>query len=513
MKTARAIRTVFCMGLALTLCATSASADTYAWDDGGTGNNWSTNTNWHTDIEPTASDLALLGTAVSLAAAEITLAGEVALGVVVGHSSSGGGQVNITGGDLTIGTQDLLIGRQAPGVFNQLGGTVTANDAATVGSTATGPGTYTLTAGDLAVSATLNVAFGNSSTGTMVQAGGTVNVGALAIGTDSAQGTAQGTYTLSNGMLTSSSHQYIGMYGNGVLNQSGGTNTVNGWLYMAQQTTGSGEYNLTGGTLDMANGSGSPMRVGWDSTATLNIGNATGSGEITQSGAAVDMTVRYKTTGDGGAAASGTVRGWSGSRIGLTGNLYNNSRVIADGYGTARSLDFSTMANVLNTIENGLSETNGWFAQDKGELILPALTGATVLWGEDESGDDGTIDLINSAALDFASSQTVTGRLYAVDHGSVNTLGAMNPISVHEFSVGVMSSCDLTIRYDHVAAANAGLAEGNLKIFQWSGSAWSDVTSSLDTGNRLITASNLTSLGQFAISAPPPPQGTVITIQ
>ncbi len=115
--------------------------------------------------------------------------------------AGGNGTVNQAGGDVTVGRY-FIVGRDHVGTYNLTGGTLVA----------------TATGGDYAF---------------LGEVGG--SVGTLNVGGDS--------------RLSVGQSFLVGRYGTGYMNVSGGEVVVPGWLSIAQQATGVGAVNVTGGKI------------------------------------------------------------------------------------------------------------------------------------------------------------------------------------------------------------------------------------------------------------------------
>jgi len=213
----------------------------------------------------------------------------------------------------------------------------------------------------------------SGSDGTVIQTGGTNMVLGANIWSELSLGylsSATGRYTLASGLLyvtnntTTTPPISIGKAGLGIFTQSGGVFQVSTpGLVIGYATNGVGTYNLMGGTLVFTNLT-NVFTVGSSGQGTLNIGNTTGAGLITQQvGKNSDLVVA--TTN---ATSGGTVRGWGS--IAMTGNLKNNGQIVADGYGADRTLDLSGFTTVTNQLPNTTS--NGWYAVNHGQLALPS---------------------------------------------------------------------------------------------------------------------------------------------
>jgi hypothetical protein len=256
-------------------------------------------------------------------------------------------------------------------------------------------------------------------------------------------------------------------------------------------------YNLTGGTLNVS----SNFILGRISEARghLKLGNATGAtGEVTGAG---NMLIKN------GAHASGIgiVQGFG--NINLTGALTNNGKVIADGWGGANTSDrtlamknFSSIA----TVEASQMTGAGWYAQNRGKLVLPDVnvTGgsSTVYFGEDAAGSQ---KLVNSIKMDFTNVNGGVLKVSLLSADNSESSGTGNIIGLWDINAGNFDfgngSVNLTIKYDAARLAELGLNEANLKLFQKVDCSWVDVTASVDTVNKLICANGITSFLQFAV--------------
>ena len=89
------------------------------------------------------------------------------------------------------------------------------------------------------------------------------------------------------------------------------------------------------------------------------------------------------------------------------------------------------------------------------------------------------------------------------------------PLTVWDFSGPTgFSACALTIRYDDAGAASLGMAESDLKVFQYVGGTWQNITGSVDTGtNKMITASAKSPLTQIAVAGGRLARGTVCLLR
>jgi hypothetical protein len=366
-------------------------------------------------------------------------------------------------------------------------------------------GTYELRgSGQLSAS---NVYVGYWGPGTFTQSGGTNTISSnLIVGNDLE---AAGTYSLSFGLL-SANIANIGYADSGVFIQTGGTNAISNNLSLGSLPGSSGTYDLAGGLLTFSTSSvGASLTIGDSGSAVFHFGNANGTGTINEvgSGCGVSMTVRNNSI------ASGTLQGWGS--MALSGTLTNNGRIMADGYGTNRTLDLSTFSSVGRTITN--TGNNGYFAQNHGKLALPLISVATgsptTNWGQSPS--DATTDLVNSVHLAFTNvttSGSLNIALLATDRTDVPAFsGTLLDVWDFEPCGGLaFGSANLTIRYDDALAARLGVGEDQLHVYHLSGGGWDDVTSSIDTTNNWISANGVTSFSMYAVGVVPEPSAFVL---
>ncbi|MCF7854863.1 MAG: PEP-CTERM sorting domain-containing protein [Candidatus Pacebacteria bacterium] len=489
------------------------------WDaGGGADQDWATPDNWSGDTVPTTGDDAYIGCdTLSVAAAKVTQAGAVSRNLYLGYNVDDMGTLTIEGeGELrpTTTYQSAYVGYSGAGTVNLMGGYLGSNGylrlgtnegavgtvhhtggtayfrSIEVGSGTGTTGVYNLSAeGDIDVPYTLLV--GKAGTGTFNQTGGTNVVGGYSgatigqssggVGTvNHSAGTFQrwsfnigadegssGTYNLTGSAVMHGVRAVtIGNSGTGVLNQSAGTTLSGGYYY--------------GSFLNIGNGPGGE--------GTYDLGNADGTGTVAFT-SALTMTIR------GDATASGMFRGWSedgsGNLFSCNGGvLTNNGQVIADGYGQDRALNLSAFDSVDNTIDN--TSSNGWYAVNKGKLVLPGITVASGLsqhnWGE--ASEDTGVDLINSLRMEFtdvASGGPLAISLLAADRSDVPdtkavfnagpSIGIWDIADAGSFDFGD-GFVDLTFRYNTSLFAMDNLYP--LQLLHYLDGEWVDITAGYD---------------------------------
>ncbi len=296
--------------------------------------------------------------------------------------------------------------------------------------------------------------------------------------------------------------------------QRGGTNRVAGNIRIADVAKSRGLMVLTNRAVLKAGA----LTVAWYGTGSLE--QVDGSMVDLQGGLTIGVRGSGPAWGDylqlGGiltGAGSMTVctesgvrgfyRGWGTNALG--GAFTMNGLTVADGRGAARDLVITNYSSLANSIANGTTQTNGWFARNKGRLVLKRIPSATtMLWGE--SGSD--VDLVNAMKIvltGYGGSGSLQASLYASDHPSVPPYrpGAA-PVGIWHLEADgfTFASARVSFRYDHVQAAALGI-ENVLQVYAHTGGTWdrweSVTLQGLDTVNKRIAASNVTALAWFAI--------------
>jgi fibronectin-binding autotransporter adhesin len=534
LTTAAVAVVVLAMGLLSGTADAAATARTWVGsDNAGADGSFNTATFWAPTGVPVAGDTILIGNSTSsagLATGTATiLAGNAAsVGILtLGNNLGDSGTLNLNGGTLTVtgaAAGSVNIGNNGTGTINvnssgllNFSGT-TSTVPVKLGAGATGAGNLTIAPGGaVTIARAAGVTLGwlgvSGATGTVNQTGGTftTSIGPIAV--------ESGSYTLSGGTVYSAGTESVGTIKTATFTQTDGRNTFTNGLNVGVNA-GTGTYSLSGGTLfgqrlaiaqNIAIGATEGTNGG-SSVGTFLFGNSAGTGTIAETGGQtthIGMAIRFD------AAASGTFRGWG--VVGLQGPMVNNGNVIADGYGTDRSLDMSSFASVdLNGTQTfANTTTNGWHAQDHGALILPALnvTGA----GSYSWGGAGVLNRVNNVQLTFDSVTTpgaLVGSLLSVDRTDVPT-GLVDPIGVWSFTPTNLQfgTVSLAFRYDEAAAAALSLDESTLHLYHYDGTDWVLVAgTTLDTANNVLTATGLTSFSDYAIAESVVPEPATVSL-
>jgi hypothetical protein len=312
-------------------------------------------------------------------------------GLVLGDTASGAGTYTITAGTFT-SAANLFVGNSGRGVFNQSGGTVNLpfNDAISsfwVGNNAGSSGTVNLSGGTM--NALNDVVLGQAGSGVFNQTGGSATLSALVIAESPG---ASGTFNLSGAAtLVINSNTYIG-YGSAttaVFNQSGGTNTFTNLEF-----------------------------IGYDGVGTYNQSNGTHAGLYLHLGHFADGTGSYNLSG-GSLILSGDLRvGFSGNgtftQSGGTTTINGNNVFTPYGLhlGDGGSGTYSLLGGVL-TVSNGEVIGNsgaGVFSQSGGTHTIQGTLAIAL-----GAGSTGTVNL-SGGSLSAAAT---------VNNGSFNQTGGL----------------------------------------------------------------------------------------
>jgi RNA polymerase sigma factor (sigma-70 family) len=432
--------------------------------------------------------------------------------LVVGARRGSSGVYRLDGGELSADNQ--IIGKAGKGELEQTDGSNTVRDTLYVGFDKGSEGTYALSGGEVTAE---RVYVPKDGTGTFKQTGGTTIVNAADGAADlvvAAEPGSTGSYHLADGTLQAE-YQVIGDAGDGHFVQRGGINDV-AVVDLGAAENGAGHYALKSGTIRLDNvelSDGETDRV--ELPPTIRIGGAgDGSfllGGLNRSATIVDLHGQTGITVRSQPSANGEFRGWG--VVDLHGPFINNGRVIADGFGNARALDFTAAASVENVIDNP-DGTSGWFARRGGRLLLPPLQTRNgthdYTWGED--ADDESLDLINSLRVRVSSvtqPDEVRIALFALDRLDLPELPEGHSfLSTWSVDTGEMEfgHIGFTIRYDDLAAASLGVDESILKLWRYDDGMWQridDESFGRDIEQNLIWG-RTDDLSFLGVSAPEP---------
>ncbi|HEV8291202.1 MAG TPA: hypothetical protein VGP94_04745, partial [Tepidisphaeraceae bacterium] len=198
---------------------------------------------------------------------------------------------------------------------------------------------------------------------------------------------------------------------------------------------------------------------------------------------------------------SGIIKGYGTAHA--ASELNQNGQVIADGSNQERTLDLWAVGVIKNSIDNSRAGHNGWFAQHKGKLVLPAVAfnDGEATWGEDPA--DPRLDLINSVRLkvnpDVIGSIKLS--LLSADRTDYPALPAnLKPVGLWQVEPidVVLSGVDVMVRYD-VDLANDLRLNSGLNVWGYDGEWKLADAGSVDSYNRLIRG-HLGDVDYFAVA-------------
>jgi autotransporter-associated beta strand protein len=432
---APSIRRPLIGAIAATFIASAAiKAATFLWDGGGTDDNISNAINWNPNTAPTSAASSTI----------LSFAGTTRLGPVqnfVNGMVVQGLQFTSTAGAFTVSGSKFVFqtGSASPSIDvagtnaitisaplqldNNLTLTGAGSAQLTFASPVSGAGNITKSsAGTLLVTSaisnpnifvntgTLRYGAGGSSTNAQIQInagasfdlnGGSVNTGAGAFFQVGNSAGAAATATLNAGSVTSTESDIGNVAGaTGTVTQAGANHTVTGRLYLGVNSTSTGNYTLSSGTL---------------TTAGTTVGHF-GSGTFTQSGGTHD-------------SSSALLLGANGTSANGTYNLNGGTLIV------------TTIGNNANSSSNATFNFNGGTLKARADVtnFITQLTAANVQAGGaiiDSGGFAVTIPqpLIHAAAL----GATLDGGLTKTGAGTVRLTGANNYSGDTQVDAGVL---------------------------------------------------------------------------
>ena len=174
--------------------------------------------------------------------------------------------------------------------------------------------------------------------------------------------------------------------------------------------------------------------------------------------------------------------------------------MIADGWNTARSLTLSNVSSITNTIDNGTTEANGWYAKRKGMLVLRgiSLTSGQTSYNWGEAAADTTPDLVNSVRFSSIAGQaagTATLNLVATDRTGLPTPPTGRVYrSLWSASTPTFTSATVQARYDLTSVGT----ESNLRLAFYRSGTWT-VASDAPAADKTITVSSVTPFEYMAV--------------
>ena len=408
------------LALAVALAAPAGGATTLWQHDPASAGDWFAPANWTVGV-PTSADKAYVDNA---------------------------GTAVISSG--TAESSYLCAGGAATGVVRQTGGTCSAGLFLVLGEIPGSTGTYELS-GTGAVSAIYeNV--GWFGTGAFVHSGGTNTVtDALTVGD---QIGSQGNYALTDAGQIFTKDLKVGNYGTGSFVQSGGTHTVTDNIFLGNYQGSNGTYQISGGTLDIANGiiyDGSTTGYG-----TLQIDGGTvivdwlrlarGYGDFTSAGTAGVLRVNKLTDFTGSMSGSFQLGHSGGDGYGRYGVGETNSLDV--GYDLVIGYDAPATLNQTGgtvTVGHFLDVGCGAGATGTYNLTTGALTAGSVRLGY---GGVGTLDwasgTLDTGAVSVGPGGTLNGNVQWNFGGALTVAGGALDLGAHDLTLDASAGANIT---------------------------------------------------------------------
>ena len=431
--------------------------------------------------------------------------------ISVGHHVNGYGLLTLSGGLLS--NTCMTVGHEGIGVVTNAGGTVKLEaPGLLIGRNASGRGTYVQEGG--AFSGELSV--GHMGTGVLVYA---------------------------DGSIASWSHVYVGRYigSEGLLDvRAPGINVGSGQTLfigysgrgiLEQRANLSADYLKVGGNPDIT--SVATIYAGATNTAvhSCNVGGypvwgqdgieeIIGDGVLVLRGGVLHISngsLQERLYVGRYAGSRGRIQGWG--RISHPSSGTTNIRLVlgegviqADGEGEVRTLDLNEIVSTSNSVPNGATGTNGWYAVNKGRVLFPRT------WFNNSSGTQARCmgdwhgnpapGLVNSVHATFTgitlSANFWRGGVYAPDRDDIpaGLPTDAEPIGIWQLGLyrdlsswtadqaAPFTTVTLTFRYDQTRVGSSD----HLVLYRHTTSGWSRVETAVNSDHCVTTAAPLARL-------------------
>ncbi len=476
----------------------------------------------------TGADYAAIGRAgdglAELNTGTVHIAGNLYMGFHDGSSGvvTNNGAVLSSGGEIRMGYNSGAFGKLV-----QNGGSITGSTDIIVGNI--GNAVVELNTGALHCTKRLYVGKSDGGNGVVTNNGADISADFIYAGCTSG---AYGRLIHNNGTLDLDHSLHIGTYGGTgefEVNAPFSANLMVLGTGLADEIPGTGTVTVAEnavGTIDTylrVNNGNLYMRGG--EIHLQNVGGSTKTNLYVRTGTGIN---RY-----------GKIQGWgafTNVNSGITLIMVNDGQIIADGEGVERDLNLNQFAVVDNWSPNGASDTNGWYAINKGRVLFPRSwitfpAGSAKCWGDLYS--KSVPEMVNSVALNFgdtSGSLYVRGGFCASDRSDIPSglpEGNLRPIGI--WFIGATNdkllmtrksfdSVSLNFRYDHTKVMPN---DSSLRLYRYNGSNWDKVgdcepdnsTSLISTDTSLTPVSSGDyNIGWFAVMAVEM-SGTVIMVQ
>lgn len=159
--------------------------------------------------------------------------------------------------------------------------------------------------------------------------------------------------------------------------------------------------------------------------------------------------------------------------------IKNNVSGISDNFFVSPETSFSSTvpesaySSGVSLTLNGLSST----------VVLPSsasnpITRLNIVFGTAQSGAAGTITTLAKSALTALGTSVSGGTITFAGGGFDLDLGGICTVA---------SPCTISVGYDQTALEDAGINENEVRLYHFTGGAWTDVTTSRDTTANTVT--------------------------
>ncbi len=343
----------------------------------------------------------------------------------LGSTTGSSGTYNLTGGTLDV--QGYITGGAGTNALNIDGGTLTDNwKGISVGNFNVGyeAGTFgNFTQSSKVIQATTE-SIGYYGTGTFNQTGGMNYAGSLYLGGGpdwagtGSPGTGSGTYNLSGGTLVVYNNASVGYNGSAAFYQTGGTAAIGGNLYLGggpdptgydNPGGGSGIYVLSNGTLAVGTSSYNPYGTG-----SIYVGY-NGNGIFSQTGGTLTTNNLFVGGSDDGISGTGTYD-LQGGTVVASPNIYGaggNTYVGYNGtFGSALNQSGGTLTTSTLYVGGGMAPYQNGFGSGSGTYNL---SGGTLIVTPDSRGNGGSTYVgyaYGSGTFNQSGGAFTTGSLY-----------------------------------------------------------------------------------------------------
>ncbi len=455
------------------------------------------------------------------------IGGDVVLGA---YGAGSNGSYSLTSVASILNANNIVVGQEGVGQFNQYAGAVTAQTLSIGGSYAdgavTGNGQYALSGGLLTVSGYTVV--GATSQGAVLQTGGTFNAGNLTLGgaglsatpnTDLSSGyqlNSKGSYSLEGGVLNTTGTT-VSAFGIGTFTQSGSsTQNVSGDLIvgqypaLAEPITGvkrSGMYVLNGGQLSVSGNS--IIGAANSSTDPTWASQPGGLGAFSQTGGSYQTASLVIGQGGTVAGGSGSYNLYSGASLNTKATTIGSAG-IQGGIGTFYQYGGTHATDNLTV---GSINANGTYLLFGGVLNVTGYNPATLDDGQTYIGVSGNGQFIQAGASQFttnylsiASEAGGGNGVYTMSSGvlTVNNNMAVGTVGSGEFaqSGGAVSvSQNLYLGGAAGSSGQYNLSGGSLQAYYFQENATGVLTENIGLGASYLSASFASFGGEIKVDA------------